>query len=287
LAKAGLSSFLLFLCLISGCSSSTSPSFQKEDIAKAVYDLCRQEFKLDATVRLVGSTLWIYLPLEDIFKPSDKPEKRIERFEIIKNQVEFKDDRILESSYMVLSIPEKEKRQGIKYNTGVSEKINGVWNIIRRVLFSMERSGKNEPQFISFITADVKNGYELTELSYYLDLKKISYGFISSGEYQHRSPQDMNMSPEIINDIKARHIDFTDISFKEFIRRQIENRVRMKFQKPEVQKNADIDKEIMRIVSTTLKTYNFNDFSEAEFRNLFTRNRIILNRKAILTSPID
>jgi hypothetical protein len=56
----------------------------------------------------------------------------------------------------------------------------------------------------------------------------------------------------------------------------------MKFQRPEVDKNADVDKEILKIVIATLKAYNFMDFNLVELDNVATANKIIMNQRAVL-----
>jgi len=285
LARAGLSLFIIS-GLTLGCSSSTKPTYLKENIEQAMQDICRNEYSIDVKATLVGQTLWIYMPVEDLLAKSDKPEKYLERFAIEDNRVEFKNGR-LELEYLVKVIPEKEKFQEYKYNKAVLEKINNVWKVMRRVIFSMGRSGKNEPQFFCLVTADIKNGFETKETFYYLDLKKVSYEYISWGEYQHRTIDETNISPEIIGDKEGQHLDYKDMTLEGFVARQIQHRIKLKFQKPEVDRNADIDKEVLKIAIYTIKIYGIRDFTAAELNNLLTQNRIILNQAAILARPID
>jgi len=285
LARTGLNLFII-TCLILGCSSSTKPTYLKENIERAIQDICSNEYNIDVKAKLVGQTLWIYTPVEDMLAKSDKPEKYLERFIIEDNRTAFKDG-MLKLEYLIKVIPEKEKFQEYKYNKAVLEKINNVWKALRRVMFSMEHLKKGEPQFFSLVFADIKNGFETSEIFYYLDLKKVSYEFISWGEYQHRTIDETNISPDIIGDKEGLHLDYRDITLDEFIALQINHRIKLKFQKPEVDKNADIDKEILKVVIYTLKTYGFRDFTAAELNNLLTQNRIILNRAAILARPID
>ncbi|MFA5276634.1 MAG: hypothetical protein WC417_07070, partial [Candidatus Omnitrophota bacterium] len=75
-AKAALCSLIitLFLSFI-GCSSSTRPTFQKENIEQAITNICKKEYNINVKVTLFGSTLWIYFPTEDIVLKTDKPEK--------------------------------------------------------------------------------------------------------------------------------------------------------------------------------------------------------------------
>lgn len=286
LARAGFSLFIIISHLC-GCSSSAAPSFLQEDIGKVIRDICASEYKTEVRVKLSGQTLWVYLPLEDIIEKSDKPQEYVERFVIEQNESRFKNEH-LRLKYLIKPVPEQQKHQeNIKYSEGALKKINGVWGVIRRVLFSMKVSKEKEPKFICVVTADIKNGFIIQDLAYYPDLKKVSYGFISPGEFQHRAIQNTEIFPRIISDKDGYHLNYKEISMEEFLVWQIQHRIKLKFQKPEVDKNADIDKEILKIITYTLKTYGFKDFSEVELNNLLTNNKIILNKRAVLERPTE
>lgn len=287
-AKFGLNS----LCVITasvyflGCSSSTSPTYTKDNIAKAIRDICRKEYKLNVRVKLAGSTLWVYLPLKDLLVKTDKPEKYSEYFEIGQNKTSF-NNGILKVDYLVKAIPEQEKTQEYKYDKKGTEKIGNVWKALRRVVFSMDRSKAEEPKFYCLVTADIRNGFETREFFYYLDLKKVSYDFISWTEYQHRTVQETGVAPEIIGDMAGRHLDFRDMTMEDFIAAQIEHRIKMKFQKPEVSKKTDVDREILKVVTHVIKIYGIEDIREADLFNQATQNRTILNKPALLSKPTD
>jgi len=266
---------------LSACTSSTTPTFLKEDVSKAVKEICKKEYQLDITTNLVGRTFWVYLPLENIIAKSAKPEKYIERFlvEDKKNQL---DERVLRVNYLIKPVSETEKQQDMSLDKSVNTKIFNVLQVIRRVLFSMDnREPKNSPLFFCIVTADIANGFELRQTFHCLDLKKLSYGFISQTEYQHRIVQDTGVSAQIIGDKEGRHLIYKDIALEEFLADQIQGRIRMKFQKPEVGKNVDIDREVLRIVSLTLNTYAFKDFTIVEMTNLATGTKVILNQPAV------
>jgi hypothetical protein len=266
--------------LIGGCSSSTTPTYLKENIVQDIQDICRKEYKLEAKAKLVGQTLWIYLPLENIFEKADKPEKYLERFKIEHNKEEFQ-EKLLRLEYLIKAVPEKEKFQEYKFTKAAAEQVNNIWKVLRRVIFSMERLKGEEPKFFYLVIADIKNGYEIKEIFYYLDIKKVSYGFISIGEYQHRTIQDSNISPDSIGDKEGNYLKYKDITLEDFIAKQIDHRIKLKFQKPEVDTNVDIDKEIIKIVVHTIKTYELRDFTGVELNNLLNNNKIILNQAAV------
>ncbi|MCX5701985.1 MAG: hypothetical protein NTW64_03280 [Candidatus Omnitrophica bacterium] len=283
-ARHAALNILIISFLIGGCSSSITPTYLKENIAQDIQDICRKEYQLDVKAKLMGQTLWLYLPIEDIFIKSDKPEKYLERFKIEHNKEEFQ-GKLLKLEYLIKAVPEKEKYQEYKFNKTASEKINNVWKVLRRVIFSMERLKEGEPKFFCLVIADIKNGLEIKEIFYYLDIKKVSYEFISIGEYQHRAIQDSNISADIIGDKEGNHLRYGELTLEDFIAKQIDHRIKLKFQKPEVDTNVDIDKEIIKIVVHTIKTYELRDFTAVELNNLMNNSKIILNQGAVLTNP--
>lgn len=357
LIKLGpLLNLYIISCLIFGCSFSTEPTYIKEDIDKAIQDICKKEYNIDITTKLIGKTLWVYIPVEDLFEKIDsknKPEKYTEMFSIkgtiSKDQIErvginwnnfiekmsknnwadnegpaeirlkgnldaekelmiaafgneflkiwpilqqpnnddvkFNEGR-LRLKYRIEVVPEQEKIQEYGYNKKVAEKINNVWKVLRRVLFSMG-SSRVGPEFFSIVTADIKSGFVIREIFYYQDVKKVSYEFISVGEYQHRTIHDTEITNSVIGDKEGKNINYKDITKEEFIAAQIQHRIKLKFQKPEVRQNADIDREILKIVVHTLKTYNFKDFSFAELENMISKNKITLNQAAIWERPLE
>jgi len=275
------------LLFSSGCTSSTTPTFQKEDIVDAVRDICKKEHNLDVKARLAGSTLWVFLPVEDILTQAEKPEKMIERFTVAENKEEVSGG-VIKVDYSIQNVvPEVEKSQQVVYNKDVLEKVNNVLQVLMRVVLSMERLKRGEPKFFYMATGDIKNGLLMQEIFYILDIKKVTYGFISREEYQHRLVQDMQFIPELIGDKEGLSVEYRDITMEEFITAQIRGRIQIKFQRPEAQKDADIDKEILKIVAYVLKTYDYKDFSIVELNNLLSGKKTLLNRAAILTKTSE
>jgi hypothetical protein len=279
LVKTGLK--LLFLVFfLSACNSSVTPSFLKEDITQAVKDICKKEYKLDIVTTLTGRTLWVYLPLENIISKPEKPEKYMERF-LLEDKENSLQARILKVNYNIRTTPEKEKEQEVSLDKSVNEKIFDILQVIRRVLFSMGNSNQDIPQFFCIVTADIRNGFEIKQIFYFADLKKLSYSFISQTEYQHRIIQETAISASIIGDRAGQHLNYRDITFEEFLTDQIQSRIKLKFQKPEVEAGVDIDKEVFKVVTYTLGAYRFKDFDLLEMENLASGKKIILNHTAI------
>ena len=243
---AQFSVVILGLFFSLACSSSTKPTFLKEDVANAIVDISLKEYKTVLKTKLVGRTLWVYLPVEGMLVKDDKPKKYTVKFVIEQLEVKLAQGKIT-INYLVKSIPPKEESQDYKYNKDILEKMYNTWMVLRRVIFSLDHQKELEPQFYYFSTADIRDGFEIVELAHYLDLKKISYGLMSTTEYQHRTPQDIKIGQKILGDRTGAHLDYRDITLSEFICLQIQHRMKLKFEKAETEKKFDIDKEIQRI----------------------------------------
>jgi len=285
-AKTGLLSLYFLSLLFLGCTASTEPTFIKENIADSIREICETEYNLQIKTKLIGETVWVYLPVEEILKESAKPQKYSEKFEIGLLENKFSNDS-LQLEYSIKSIPEIQKTQQAEYNKSVAEKMNNVWKVLRRVILSMDNTRPDIPKFYCVITADIRNGFELIDTFYYLDLKKVTYQFISWGEYQHRAIQEVVQSSEIFADTYGLHVKYKDITWEDFLAAQIKHRIKLKFQKPEVGQDADIDKEIIKAIVYTLKTYDYRNFRIVEAANLLTNNKITLNQGAIWARPTE
>ena len=285
LVKTGLK-ILPLIFFLSACNSSVTPSFVKEDITSAVTDICKKEYQLNLVTKLVGQTLWVYMPLTDIVTKLPKPEKYTERFSVEDNKNSLSDG-ILKINYSIKPVEDKEITQDMSLDKKVNEKIFNVLQVIRRVLFSTDNSKINNPLFFCIVTADIKNGFLIKQTFHLSDLKKFSYGLISQTEYQHRIVQDTLVSALIVDDSEGIYMDYQNITLEDFITSQIQNRIRIKFQKPEVERNVDIDKEVLKIVTYTTNTYGFQNFNLLEMNNLVEAKKAIFNRTALSGTPKD
>jgi hypothetical protein len=99
--------------------------------------------------------------------------------------------------------------------------------------------------------------------------------------------QDIQILPEAIADKEGKHISFKDVTMRDFLAGQIANRIRIKFQKPEAKKDADVDKECLKITGLVLNIYGFKDFSQAEISNMATLKRFLMSPEAIISRSND
>ena len=260
------------------------PTYTSENIAESVVKIAREEYQLNLVSKLIGQTLWIYLPLEeDLFVDSDKPQESISRFDF-KHAEGILKEKTLNFVYDIREIPETKESQNKKFNPEAGKKINKVLRCVRRVVFSLKRE-INGPRFFTVVTADTKNGFELTDTTYIDDLKKVLYEMISWTEYQYRTVEDIKLAPEAIGDLEGEHLEFHDVNFERFLIDQIKQRLRIKFSRSsELPKagSVDIEKEVLKSIKTVFKIYNFSDFLTLDIYNLASEKKISFSKAMVL-----
>jgi hypothetical protein len=279
---------LLFF-LVPGCEFETEYTYLTENVPAAIQDISKNEYKMDVRAKMVGSTIWIYVPLEEMFAPPDKakkPEKYIEHFAVEQCNGALA-NKTLDLDYLIRLVPETEKSQNFILSKDAYMKQQYIWQIMVRMLMSVKPQKSGGIQFFSVVYADIKNGFLVRNIYYYADIKKALYNLISQTEFQHRTVQDWQVTPQVIADKTGVNIKYTDITMDEFIAWQIINRIRIKFQKPEVPRNVDIDREIEKIITYTVKAYDFNDFNDVKMNNLLTNKKMQINRAAIMATPTE
>ncbi len=277
LARLVLLFSFLGLVLLNGCQNSIEPTYKEDQIPQIVKKICKDEYSLDVTTKRVGSTLWIYAPLQKILhKEFGQSEDKI-----------FDDD--------------------------MAEKLRNILTTVGRVLISSD----NSPEFYALLASDVNLGIDYAMIGSALDIKKSYSGFIAWPEANKRYVIQFNLEPMAIDDYKGSHLKPIDIKMPDFLALQIAQRIsgffqsegnknNFKVEKVEgrfnsgafifdysitqtgnLENKTDIKKEILKTIAYCVKTYDFRDFFSIELTDLATKDKIILNQAAILDKSTE
>jgi hypothetical protein len=277
--KSNLRFFKCCAILILGvnlCScGKPSKKLSQEELIKDIVKFSRDN-KLEATVKLSGKTLYIYIPVEQIFTPSEKPKTNILNYDVDTSQGIYQDYNF-DFKYLInkLNNPEKKLqpydldkkfskiRQKISYYIGYK-----LMNANTEILFFVE------------IYADVKTGLILATTTYLNDIKKFFCGVLPLEEYSKRITQDILESSKIIGDKSGAYIQYRDIEMGEFLSKLISQRIRYHFQGDyKISKPA---KEIVQdIVQETLNSYKFKDYLLVQIKDLSTENLTTLTKNEV------
>ncbi len=276
LVKSALLLFSFFLYInLSGCQNSLEPTFKEKDIPYSVKKICKDEFKLDVVTIMTDTTLWIYVPLTKIM---DK-------------EYGVKPDKILDE--------------------GMTEKLRNIMGAVNRVVLSSDKA----PEFFALLASDINLGIDYVIIGNTLDIKKTYAESLPPTELNKRYVMKLNINPQAIRDTQGQHLKPFNITLPHFLAQQIAQRIAVQFQgeyfrkyfklekvdgvfnngafileysiKPlsRPDKTIDVREEILNTVAYCVKIYDFQDFSRVEITDLFTQDKAVINKAAILARP--
>jgi len=265
----------LILLLFSSCSANIEPTYKEKDIPFHIQKICKEEYGLNVTTRLVGSTLWVYAALP----------------------------RIIDKDYAVT----KDKI----FDDQMNDKLRKIMTSIGRVLVSSDRA----PEFYCLVISDTQErGLDYTLIGSVMDMKKSYAGFIPWAETNNRYVRKLENAPLALGDSKGEHVRPYDISLPEFITLQISQRIADRFREADLKylyqvnsidiqftpttliinadiipqelrlgsmENNDLTKQSLRIVALVTRAYDFRDYINVEINDIKNGRRKIFNRTAV------
>lgn len=281
--KSGASPALVFsiiacaVILFSGCLEKIEPTYKENDIPRLVKKICKQEYNLEVTTDRVVNTLWIYAPLD----------------KLLHKDYGIKEDKIFDEETV--------------------DKLRNILTTIGRVLISSD----NTPEFYALVVSDIKLGLDYMLIGDVLDIKKSYAGVIPWTEANRRYVVRLKASPEAIADTTGKHLQAEEIKLGGFLAEQVAQRITAEFQQEGLKKYFKVDKstgsfidnaflfeysieplfkppketniqeEILKIIAYCLRSYDFNNFSTVELKNLLTQDSLILGKTEIWARPMD
>jgi len=277
--------------------------------------ICKEELHINPVIKQIQDTLWIYVPIKkdllELTASKNGPQNPKEAK--TKMSVRFLEAAFRDKGFYIEYDIAKVKTYGRDY--GYSSVYSDYYQNLHRGIFSaIQRSffGVGEipgdlkfkymqkemthnnlikayvktdkpPKFIVIVIADIKTGIELESLFYFNDLKR-AYSVaadISGAEYMKRYISDLRGNINIKNDEEGKHLNYRQITMKEFLSKQIANRIRFKYERSEFPPSEDTRKELLNIVKTTVNAYKFSEFQTITLHDLNTDYTYSINKKQL------
>jgi len=127
----------------------------------------------------------------------------------------------------------------------------------------------NVPDFFVIIIADIKLGIETRTYLYLQDLRRASIDQGFGEEYIKRVIVDQPMGHQIIiGDKKGSHLEAYDLSWPEFLSKQMTYRINFKYQRSAFPPSNDTRLELLTIAADTVAAYDFEDFASIQLHDL-------------------
>lgn len=275
------------LLLLTSCGRPPqAPPLSSSEAVSKFQSFCEVEFKYPIVTRLVGKTLWIYLPITESFvdmkatppkpqKPPVAPEKITLSY--VETHFENNDFVIRYAVGKNKIFPVKDLGYGTSYTEDLQKKQNNIFSAIQRAFFEADEP----PEFIGIVITDVAHGLEVENMMNFDDFKKATANppGLPHEEFIKRYLSDVRGNPDAIGDKTGRHLSWKEVAWPEFLSRQIDNRIRFKYQQSDFPTSDDAVKEIRQILSDTFPTYAFKDFNSVVLEDLNTGEKTQLQKK--------
>ncbi|MBU1871444.1 MAG: hypothetical protein KKH80_01400 [Candidatus Omnitrophica bacterium] len=269
----------LIILLINGCSPKEDVNlYSKNEAEKKFIQICKDEYGWELNTQLINNSFWIYLPYQkDIFQFKANRFSQKSSFAVSYLEGTLSDS-LLQIEYQIDPLMKSEEDKGFTYGLmeEISEDFQNVLNTIYRVYFNAEQ----QPEFYVIVMADIVNGVEIIYTIYSLDLIKIYNYALPSEESYKRVLQEIKGNLAITNDKSGRHLFREEITFPEFLIKQIIQRIRYKLMEAnlELKEENALNEEIMKIISYCVSTYEFRDFSKVSLNDLSGSKEITRSR---------
>ncbi len=259
-----------------GCVKPTPPVQTLNEANKKFLKTIREEYKLNPLIRVVGHTLWIYLPVEepilDYKSTPDGPRRSSTPTDSL--NIRYLDGRPDKTLFDIEYDIRKEAKylddKGLNptYTESFRKKQNDIATTLYRSYTDLgEKYGKKTaeapPDFIVLVVANVKTGVVVRNYMAFQDFKYSALGAFPLEELAQRSISEFTGEEKMIGDKLGQHVDYHDVTWMEFLTKQILNRIRFKYQQSDFKPADDPEIEILKTVNDTVKGYQPENFQNA------------------------
>jgi hypothetical protein len=254
-----LSAVCVYIFIAAGCGRASSSS--RKDFAESLAKICREKYQASVVCTPVNDTIWIYLPYMKGGRSGVAGTK------------EEKSDLYVE--YSIASLNPYRTREPPELKFVVQKTLGNI----RQLLLQEADPYKFFVLVVTDITDPAPASKDLVEerfVGYIKDIRDYGVAKDFSGEGYSRlawdretvglvSGEDGQLVLASYRDAKGSHINYYDITMKEFIRRQIKWRIYKRFSieynKTPFDATAQEKKEeVLKIIRAVLDAYNFGEF---------------------------
>ena len=273
MTKACLSLTLLLSFSACGKQDASIPFSSSEE---KLISTIQSELKVEPVIKLFDNTLWVYVPLEKGFlgisasKDGPKKSKQITKKQTIKYLETSFANKTFHVEYDIA--PQDTYQKSLGYGSSYSEDFQAKRQGILTAIFRSYADAKKPPSFIVIIVADIVNGLDMRTTVAFADIKRAFTDQSFHEEYAKRTISDYPFGLKaIINDKEGKYVDFFDMTWGEFLAKQMEYRINFKYTRSAFSPSDDADLEVTQQLAIVLNSYAFDDYEMIELRNIKRR----------------
>jgi len=135
------------------------------------------------------------------------------------------------------------------------------------------------PDFFVIVLADIKNGLEAKMYFYLEDLNRGMVDYLFMEEYSRRVMNEgATGAIEAVGDKTGRHLKTHDLTWTEFLTKQISHRLKFKYAQSDFPPGDDTETEILKVVAKTINGYGFDAFETVKLVDIGQKKEYLFHK---------
>jgi len=266
--------FLTALCVLVGCSRKSDLDLLSPSQAHQRFvQLLKDDNDLGVIVNELEHTFWVYLPLEtNLFRMKADPKGYSNSaVSTVKPTIQFLNGEHRDGDfYLTYDIaPAKGYAKSYGYTSEFSEEYRNKQRHILTAIYRVFSEAENPPTFFIIVVADIISGLESRTIIHFQDLKRAYVDQSFHEEYTKRIISEQPVgNVGIIGDRTGESIAYSDMTWPEFLSKQMVFRVNFKYQRSAFPPSDDTRIELLNIAADTIAAYDFKDFTSIQLHDL-------------------
>ncbi|MBF0385821.1 MAG: hypothetical protein HQL27_08130 [Candidatus Omnitrophica bacterium] len=284
--------FLLAVFFAFACNPSSNKTKAPVSPQEKLSGILKDELKLEMVIKQAGKTLWLYYPREESFIILSAGDEEASVSKEYKESLSVNfldttfDGKTFKVDYDIGSVKAYEKNYG--YTTGYQESFRQEQQNILSSVYRSFADEKTKPDFVVLVVTDITLGLEMTTYMAFNDLLRAFQDMSFGEEYTRRIVMETPKgSKSFIGDKKGRHLDFRELTWGEFLAKQITYRVQYKYTRSAFRPGPDTEKELLNIIIEAISAYDYIGFSEVVLSDLASKLSKSFPQQDILKRSAD
>ncbi|MBF0619969.1 MAG: hypothetical protein HQL19_07370, partial [Candidatus Omnitrophica bacterium] len=218
--------------------------------------------------------------------PGDKAQKKITPFYLLSLDGNFDEKKFSFNFDVVPDVqPPDPTTYGSSYNEEFARKRQLIYQALQDAFFNVKTNPGVDPQapiFTVIVVADITKGIATKTTMYLEDFKKYASAALPMDEYYMREHNEIIGREQLIGDKKGRALDYTEVTWGDFLTDQIKDRIRFKFTQSDFPPKSEPDNAIAVIAANTLSYYpSFTAYDNVYLYNIRAKKEKLYSKTEI------
>ena len=249
--------------------------------------MCNEEHNFTVTVTPFDHTVWVYLPLEEGLLHMKANTKGFSNSPVssVKPTIKFLDGKYQDGNFHLTYdiAPSKGYAKSYGYTSEFSEEYKSKQRNLLTAIYRTFNESSEPPAFFVIVMADIINGLESKTFIHFEDLKRAYIDPSFHEEYAKRIISEQPLgNAEMISDRTGASVSYSDLTWPEFLSKQMIFRINFKYQRSAFPPSNDTQAELLNIAADTVSAYDFTNFTSIELHDLNNNTNFSMTREDLV-----